>query len=169
MFAMDVVFVPLNAIAVPLKVCTPVRAVKVVELLTKLFENAKVGVAEVEVSVHTAPLFKVTSPLNVIKLEVALVDPKLKVPVTDVVPFTIKGLFMVRVDPEFMVNPAQVIVPAAVVIAPAPVVAITAASVVAGATPPIQLAPAAQSPPVAVLVIVDAPKDFVIASRMITR
>jgi hypothetical protein len=169
MFAMDVVLVPLNAIAVPLKVCTPVRAVKVVELLTKLFENAKVGLADVAVSVHTAPLFKVTSPLNVIKLEVVFVEPKLKVPVTDVVPFTIKGLFIVRVDPEFIVNPAQVIVPAAVVTAPAPVVAITAASVLLGATPPTQVAPVAQSPPVAVLVIVAAPKDLVIASRMITR
>jgi hypothetical protein len=167
--AIELVLLPLNDIPVPLKVCTPVSAVKVVELLMKLFAKVKVGIAEVAVSVHIAPLFKLTSPLKVIRLEVAFVDPKFKVPVTEVAPLTMNGLFMVRVAPLLMVNPAQVIVPAAVVIAPAPVVAITAASVLVGATPPIQLAPAAQSPPVVVLVIVAACIKLVIESRMIAR
>jgi hypothetical protein len=159
--AIDVVLVPLKDIAVPLKVCIPVSAVNVVELLTKLFENVKVGMAEVAVSVQIAPLFKVISPLNVIKLVVE-VDPKLNVPVTDVAPFTINGRFMVSVAPELIVNPAQVIVPLRVVTTPAPVVAITAASVVAGATPPTHVAPTAQSPPAVVLVIVAAYNELVI-------
>jgi hypothetical protein len=47
-------------------------------------------------------------------------------------------------------------VPADVVTAPVPVVAMTTSSVVAGAVPPTHVVPVAQSPPVAVLVLVVA-------------
>lgn len=123
-------------------------------MFVKFPEKVNVAAAPVVVSFHTALLFKVTSPLKAIARTVPDVDPKFIVPDIDVAPFTINGRYMVRIAPLLMVNPAQVIVPALVVTELTPVVAMTTTSVAAGTTPPTHVLPVAQSPPVAVLVIV---------------
>ena len=74
MFGIAVVVVPLKAFVAPVKVCTPVFAVKVVALFTKLPAKENAAAA---VSFQTAPAFKVTSPVNAF-VPVALV--KLIVP-----------------------------------------------------------------------------------------
>ena len=76
---------PLNVFELPLKVCTPVLAVNVVAALDKLSANEKTAAA---CSFQTAPLFKVTAPVNVF-VPVALV--KLIVPEILVAPDTDKA------------------------------------------------------------------------------
>ena len=142
---------PLIVFPVPEKVWVPVPAVKVVALFVKLPANAMVGLL---LSFQTAPLFRVTSVVNVF-VPVELV--KFIVPVMDVTPvFTVRVIFpILRVDPEFIVRPAQVAF-APIVTEFAPVVAITTSSVEAGGVPPTQVEPVAHVPPDVVLVRVTA-------------
>ena len=53
-------------------------------------------------SVHTEPLFKVTSPENAINLEVALVEEKFMVPEIMVFPLTLNGRAILSVEPELI-------------------------------------------------------------------
>ena len=54
--------------------------------------------------VHTAPLFSVTSPVNVIARAVPLVDAKLMVPEILVAPVTVRGRLMVTIPPALIVK-----------------------------------------------------------------
>ena len=87
----------------PLNVCDVACEVKVVALLVKLPEKVKVAAAPVIVSSQTAPAFKVTSAKD-IALTVPLVEPKLMVPVIDVVPVTVNGRYIVREAPVLIVR-----------------------------------------------------------------
>jgi hypothetical protein len=82
-FGIAVVEVPLKAFVEPVKVCTPVFAVKVPALFIKLLANENVEIPD---SFQTAPAFKVTSPVKVL----APVPEKVMVPVILVFPDTDK-------------------------------------------------------------------------------
>jgi len=134
-----------------------------------------------EGSVQTAPLFNVTSPLNIIARAVVLVEairilpemlvapnmvmardklkiaPLLIVNAPNVVPFTL-FVVMLSIAPELMVTePADVCTTAAVKLTEdVPVVAMITASPVAGITPPTQVVVVFQAPPAVVDVMVAA-------------
>lgn len=82
----------------------------------------------------------------------------LMVPLLSKLPVTVNVLVpRDKMDPEFTVKPTQaVLVPTVTTLLP--VVAITTLSVVAGTTPPTQVVPKDQVPPVALLVMVAACK-----------
>lgn len=106
-------------------------------------------------SVQTAPLFRVTSPVNVIARAVVVLELKFIVPDIMVVVVTVKFRVTARVDPLLITRLLQVVV-ADMVTTPAPVVAMTTASVDRGTTPPTQVVVTDQVPPAAVLVMVAA-------------
>ena len=111
-----VMVAPLSVLPVPVKLCDPVPAVKVVALLAKLPPNA---IVDAPVSFHTAPELRVTLPVKVF----VPVFAKVRVPVTEVVPVTPKV--------HVLVAPVVRVVPVPTVRFPAIVVA---ATVVAGSS-----------------------------------
>ena len=127
-------------------------------LFTRLLPKVKSAAAPVVVSFQTAPLLSITAPLNVIVRTVVLVEPKFILPDMVVAPLTVKSRYIVSVAPLLMVSAAHVydapmVLPCTLL---APVVAIITESVAAGATPPTQVLPVPQTPPLAVLVLVAA-------------
>jgi hypothetical protein len=105
------VIVDLESVLVALvKECTAVAllvAVKVVALFVKLppKEYALAStLLPLVASIHTAPLFGVTSPVKVIALPVPLVDARLIVPLMLVAPLTLNCRLRVALAPEFIVK-----------------------------------------------------------------
>ena len=151
----DVVVVPLIIFVVPLNVWAPVLAVNVVALFVKLPAKTITAAAA---SFQIAPLFNVTSVLNVLVPPIAL---KLIVPDIAVGPvFTVNAKPPTSSKlPLFIVSPAHVAAELIITLL-APVVAIITSSVASGITPPTHVVVVAHAPPAAVLVLVAAKHWF---------
>jgi len=118
-----VVVLPPTACALVENVCTPVLAVNVVALF--VMPLAKV-IAAAAVSFHTAPLFSVTAPVNVLA-PVALL--KVMVPVMLVVPETARVKPpTVRADPVAILRFVQAAAAVTVTVHPPSIIALSAAT-----------------------------------------
>ena len=148
--AMEIAFTPLNVfVAVPVKVCVPVLAVKV----PSFCKFPPQVMAAAAVSLQVPPLLIVTLPVKVCVAAVALLCSN--VPLTVVTPLTVKSKApTVSCPPELMMSVAGLFAPSAAIVTVCPFAMMTVSP--AAGTPFGDQVHALPQLPVAALVLVAA-------------